>query len=419
MSSAYVWKTRELEKGAVRLDRFNGSAGSDTWTFHYGMAQKTLTRGNPWRRNGPQVYPNVGGDFWTKMIDVELNPYPINNVFFSSGLKYGMTGSVICDDGANTTSWLPKVSSLTFPGYSSSDSYGATAVSRCAPTNSHADVAVAVGELYNEGLPKSALLSARGRGHSATKKASDEYLGLEFGIKPFISDVRKTVNALRDSSRILERYARDSGKLIRKTYEFPLEESTSSTKTSTVYPWNTNSSSYDKSFTRTSVTKTTRRVWFSGAFTYRALTPERNDVLGSIERKYREVNHLLGLRVTPDVAWNLMPWSWLVDWKTNVGDVLHNISMFQTDGLVMVRGYVMVELVTTKTTVCTGGSFRNWNSIDVPNHPVVITTSEKFRRAANPFGFGITPGSLSSRQWSILAALGLSKGSGTTTLRNE
>jgi hypothetical protein len=88
---------------------------------------------------------------------------------------------------------------------------------------------------------------------------------------------------------------------------------------------------------------------------------------------------------------------------------LGNLDAFGADGLVMPYGYVMGR--TTKTThYHWEGGIRDGSGAlqhTVLGASVVETTKQ--RVAANPFGFGISPDSLSGRQLSILAALGLSK----------
>jgi hypothetical protein len=116
---------------------------------------------------------------------------------------------------------------------------------------------------------------------------------------------------------------------------------------------------------------------------------------------------LLGTDVTPEVLWELTPWSWAIDWFSNTGDVISNIASFTTDGLVMHHGYVMEETIVRHIYDTVG--YRNYNGpLNVT--PVEYVTHTKQRVQANPFGFGISWDGLSPFQISIAAALGLSKG---------
>lgn len=124
--------------------------------------------------------------------------------------------------------------------------------------------------------------------------------------------------------------------------------------------------------------------------------------------KRAEANKLLGTRLTPEVLWNLAPWSWAADWITNTGDVLHNISMFAQDGLVLRYGYVMEETIIERTWTLHGVGFKS--SPGPYNFSSTLREIHKVRRKATPFGFGVSEEAFTPRQYSILAALGMSRG---------
>jgi hypothetical protein len=115
---------------------------------------------------------------------------------------------------------------------------------------------------------------------------------------------------------------------------------------------------------------------------------------------------LFGISLTPEVLWNLAPWSWAVDWFSNTGDVISNLSDWASDGLVLQYGYMMEHTVSSYTySMSPTGIYRG-----VPAPPVSFVTETKIRRRASPFGFGINLSALSARQNAILVALGLSRG---------
>jgi len=103
-----------------------------------------------------------------------------------------------------------------------------------------------------------------------------------------------------------------------------------------------------------------------------------------------------------------MPWSWLLDWVANIGDVLRNFTMFGPDGLVMHYGYMM-------------STQKRWTEVTIDQavlangEPIApcwqrFGTELKLRRKASPYGFGIDPAiAFSTRQWAILAALGMTR----------
>lgn len=292
---------------------------------------------------------------------------------------------------------------------------GTTAISRCAPTNPHASVAQAIGEIRRDGIPSiPGFLSfkkgprprtvSRKRGRRSAQ-AGNEFLNVEFGLKPFLNDVRKIAMSSRDSEKVLSQYMRDSGKLIRRHYEFPIEETVETTAMgeSPAYPALNNRLYVRPKGVSTKTTVTTRRRWFDGAFTY-YVAPD--DELFGARRFAQEANHLLGVGITPGVVWDLLPWSWALDWVGNMGDVLNNVSMYLTDGLVVVYGYIMVETTRKVTYDNVGCTLTN---VPPMNLSQSFTTVIKQRQVATPFGFGLNTGAFTSRQWSIIAALGLTQ----------
>jgi len=305
----------------------------------------------------------------------------------------------------NGTYWAPAVPASSIMEL---DAFGATAISRCAPTNPHAQILTSIGELYRDGLP-----SAVGIKTIRDRDPGSEFLNYQFGIAPLVSDLKDLHRSLTESERILKRYLRDSGRLVRRRYEQPesVETFTSTVvgsanigRPSVVGPLYAGSTS---GATRVATRTETSRRWFSGAFTYHAAIPD--GLLNNMRLRIQEYNQLLGILPTPAVLWNLTPWSWAFDWVANMGDVLNNISMFQSDGLVLAYGYVMEHKTTTREYHLYGYSMSNAGAV---NEVQRFTSEVKFRRRATPYGFGLKLEDFTNRQWAILIALGLSQGKG-------
>jgi hypothetical protein len=121
--------------------------------------------------------------------------------------------------------------------------------------------------------------------------------------------------------------------------------------------------------------------------------------------KASAVSHLFGLTPNPSVIWSATPWSWLVDWGSNVGDNLANLTTGYADNLAAKYAYIMgttsYQKVTDTETFfkqCGNQKFSLTENIQV-----------KTRGAASPFGFGLSESNFTSRQWSILSALGVTR----------
>jgi hypothetical protein len=289
---------------------------------------------------------------------------------------------------------------------SSLNAFGTTAVSRVLPTNPNSSLATALGELKQDGLPSLPGSSMRDQVDRA-RRAGNEYLNVEFGWLPLVSDIQKFAHAVRNARRLTDQYIRDSDRKIRRRYTPQPITLESTTWVGTGLAHGQNIFCPNSTITR----DVTVRYWFSGAFRYHI--PVDDGVLGRLRRYESLANHLLGTRITPELIWELTPWSWAVDWFTNAGDVIHNISQLGSDGLVMQYGYAMRHM---RVHEYHRGHYSFNDSLGTHVGTVAreIGSEWKQRVAAHPYGFGIDDVSLSARQLAILAALGLTRGHRTT-----
>jgi hypothetical protein len=297
------------------------------------------------------------------------------------------------------------------------DEMGTTAIARCAPTNPTADLTTFLGEFITEGFPRmvgGAIGALRNAEESvAHKHVADEFLNWNFGWVPFIGDVKDLSKGIVHADRIIDQYTRDSGKLVRRRYGFPVEESHDTTVIATgVNPFYSPSSSvlYDLSLPASGKVVRThykyRRVWFSGGFTY-YIPPRGGSQRDEMARQIILAKQTLGLRLTPDAVWNLAPWSWLIDWFSNAGDVLRNLSSWILDNQVLRYGYVMEHTISQYRYTFVGPTtFQSGSAVPVD---VIATSESKIRRKATPYGFGVQYEGLSFLQKAILTALGISR----------
>ena len=285
---------------------------------------------------------------------------------------------------------------------------GAKAISQTIPTNPHADTAVGVAELMREGLPKligTAALEARS---GFFRSLGSEYLNFEFGWKPFVSDLLDIASSIDESEKLLAQLARDSGKNVRRRMSFPVTREIEYYERYTLplsgASWNLLSQAGS-----TQVERTYHSSWFSGCYTYH-YDPAS---LSEASRIATQARILLGVRLDPEVLWNLTPWSWLVDWFVNIGPVLHNLSAFGQDGLVLRYGYLMHHHTRRSEQTHRGVYLPKGGDFPTGNLTSTFRLESKRRIRASPFGFGVTVGSFTLRQWAILAALGITKTPGT------
>lgn len=297
---------------------------------------------------------------------------------------------------------------------------GTTAINRCRPAKSHADISVSVIEMLREGIPQSlAKLSTLeveiDRYRKLEKKFSrykrggqelpSEFLEYQFGWLPLVADIQKASKAIADSDRILEDLRRNSGRRMRRRYSFPAESSSTLYLSDGTGPWpHLNSYLCQQTGGRTITWKRSKKTWFAGEFVYTYPSKDRFIPL----QIARGAQNLLGITLTPEVVWNIAPWTWLSDWFANTGDVVANVSAIGSDNLVMRYGYLMQEATSTFRHEHRGVTIQGSN---VKDATVVgeFTDSVKSRIGASPFGFGITNTDLTPRQIAILASIGITR----------
>lgn len=292
------------------------------------------------------------------------------------------------------------------PSDASIKALGTTAIARTTPTTPAFDFSVAAGELLSEGLPATFGFETWRERAIRARSAGSEYLNVEFGWLPLVNDVRNFSRVVRNHSQLMESYFQGSGKNTRVGLAFPKQLDVTDVATSDLgLRWSPAyiflGGSRDAQLVRTT------DQWFKGCFTYHATPLSTSTGLADKARNFAKyADHLYGVRLTPEVLWNLTPWSWAADWFTNAGDIIHNVSAFSRDSLVLKYGYIMSH-VRSNTFASVGGGSDFHGSYTGGSATFVREIKQRF--PASPyFGFGVT-GDLSASQGAILLALGLSK----------
>lgn len=294
------------------------------------------------------------------------------------------------------------------------DALGTTAIARTTPTSPIASMANFIGELKRDGIPDiigSQSFKQRGQ---VLRNAGDEYLNVEFGWKPFLGDLRSFGYVIKNHADLVRWIQKQSGKDIHVRYDFPSINTTTNNASGDAYACSIVGEGLPSGGARGKkkrTTQNTRETWFEGCYNF-YLHPG-DEPIDKMIRFEQYANMLLGTRITPEVVWNLAPWSWAVDWVSNVGDIFHNISALGADGLVLRYGYMMSHTKAVETTSVSDSMHRN-SANDPKYYPVScsrqLITERKVRRRATPYGFGLNTDAFTERQWAIIAALGLSKG---------
>jgi hypothetical protein len=370
-----------------------------------------VSEGHPFRNSPNKGTTDIGGNFFTqkKYIDIGDKVKIVSQMDEPNNGRYlqnTYSGHILAVDPSidrfNASSFISSNSNL--------DALGTTAISHVKPTNPVGGLTTALLELRRDGLPH-LLGSSLWEGKvSILRSAGDEYLNKEFGWDPLANDVADFLNTITHARDVIQRYKQGIGKPTRRRFDFTPIRQESETYLGAAWPFTGMSTPYlihpnappsapGGLFLQSEVTV---KRWFSGAFTY-YFPRDADDKLRDISI----LAHELGLELTPDTIWAATPWSWAVDWISNLGDIVSNYSSFHNDGLVMTYGYMMEHSIVKNT-------YRLVNAIDryggrLPVSDVSYVTETKQRRGATPYGFGLSFGSFSNFQKSIIGALGITK----------
>jgi hypothetical protein len=260
---------------------------------------------------------------------------------------------------------------------------------------------------------------------SAKRAAASDWLNIQFGWVPLVSDIKATVEVLLKLHMLLhgsENYRRTRGGDLGEWSRFLTTPSDRSLYFgSPLAPGNFGNSPYWKDYQNTGIpqgavdslpatswsrsTRITADYRFSARY-HRGARPNGR------ERDYIErATELLGLEMTPAVLWELTPWTWLLDWAANLGSIASNISLLDWSNVLLDYSYLTLFVKTESSTIWQGPKVvspymtmsHGWISQG-------FTVEEKVREQASPYGFSVSWDGLNPYQLSILAALGMSRG---------
>lgn len=269
------------------------------------------------------------------------------------------------------------------------------------PGNPVVDMGQFVAELRD--LPRLPLQRLR-----AFRDLGSEYLNVEFGWKPFLSDLKGLYNTYRSYERRIAQLRQHAGrKGVRRGGTISSVNDVVTTQydndRTVIYPTLVTSLYGPSNRFRATKTETTgSRYWFSGKFRY-YVPPLPNS-----EWDRRATAALFGVEPTPRLLYEVLPWSWLVDWFSSLGAMVNNLSTNAVDNLAADYAFVMCHTYYTMVFDASGSmkNYPNYENVSCSTTNVVET---KVRQRASPFGFGLELPSFSTRQLAILSALGISR----------
>ncbi len=260
----------------------------------------------------------------------------------------------------------------------------------------------------------------------ASKTLGKEYLGGAFGWLPLVRDIQKALETLlvidkllfpSDSTRRnVDKVLRTRGNIINDviylSYNPPFGGDAADTSN-----WSLNSA-------YRSNPASTSNLTFPGALNAQHSVLEeltmRTSARFNTTMRPNSMNNgyldraieLLGLELTPEVLWQLTPWTWLIDWFSNIGTVIGNLTTLGLSNTILQYAYSTARWKTSVSVnakpqqlISSGTGIRSFTG----TYAWHWQNDYKVRIAASPFGFDVGLDSLSAYQWTILTALGLAR----------
>lgn len=335
-------------------------------------------------------YPKTGGPLSIQALTVNYNAPRVKTGYIDP--VYGTENTIDCSRVCNLYS-----GSLSFPSdaLDTCASYGPDGWSRYQPRHQSAGLLQFLIELRD--FPK----MFKGR-LDHFRDIGKGWLNYSFGWLPFLRDVRDFFQTQQKIDAQLLRLKQQNGKWLKRGGTL-LDTKTSANDEVLDFGPQNGCVLVSKKRTLTH----TERVWFSASF--RFFIPDLEKGTWGVTKAHKRI---WGLEMTPNLLWELVPYSWLVDWCSNASATIRNLTAITADNLVAKNAYVMRHEKTKQV-----GYVRAKGNLAGPqgNHysdfscGLTITAETKCRSVASPYGFRLDWPDFTPFQLSILAALGISR----------
>lgn len=280
----------------------------------------------------------------------------------------------------------------------SNGEYAAKLVARTSPSRPSVDLPVSIAELRelpslvrdsgNFRYSKLARHLARKGLGGGLRRASQLNLMIQFGIMPLISDAQKLLIFQKLVDSRLKELKRLKQRGVRRTIE--LDRFSNAWQGNLVLQ-----SSYATVgclLSKVTTLVVRGHVRYSPNFAPETWTDS--------QMRLQALRAVLGATLDFKTAWELMPWSWLIDWFSSAGDLLastRNIIPVTRDKVVIMR-----------ETTTQSRSLNKWASTGLSVEDLSCDCTWKVRRTANPSLNAHMP-VLTNRQLSILGSLSVLK----------
>lgn len=249
----------------------------------------------------------------------------------------------------------------------------------------------------------------------AAVAAADDYLAYIFGVRPTVSDLDDLATLYNRSRRSGEAvvHLAANERRIRRRRSLNSQELVNSSVRQDVSSIGVGEpmEMWKLKGTLDLNHSSTQRSWWSGSF--RMPISDTDDWLTRCSNLFREFDRLSGMGLDARAAWDLVPFSFMVDWFANTGDCLSNRQQIADYNIVCEYGYVMCHTRESREMSLYGTMLNkndppaNWGRAHAGVHYEKVVETKRRRRCGS-YGFHTDFSTLNSFQWGALTALGLS-----------
>jgi hypothetical protein len=297
-------------------------------------------------------------------------------------------------------------------------------LARTNPNQPQVEVPSFIGEL------KDFFQLIRGRGEHLIKQAASGYIAWRWVLRPLWSDLQKMLrfqSAVNQRAQMLHNL--QNGKVMRKRAQIRRQSTVSAPSNVTIH-------STGAVFSGKTRVESSEQVWGTANWKLAPLTKlprimdlrSREWLEGHVQRGYRENERFLRALAsgtaemakgsdifdtalnhdTLATAWELCPWSWLIDWATNYGDI---IAATRNAIPVTYSNVSVMRKTMSRRIFYDIGTDPTWAVIRMTgNYFELATRKERYRPVLLPFSLPCFLPLIESGHWQILAALAVTSG---------
>lgn len=241
------------------------------------------------------------------------------------------------------------------------------------------------------------------------KRIADDFLAQQFGWIPFVKDLIKFDSVVQHYYPLIAKAVARNDKWVRRritmlddVVETPIRNENTNRCFSVAM--HANYFTEPPLYTVTEVKKT----FVSGVGKFKYYRPEFDVSVQDNISQWNQAQQFLtltGFRITPTNLYNAFPWTWAIDWFSNLGDHIDKINDYWVDSIVSAYCFVMKHEETVRHAI---------QRLNFHATPIVLEFDRKIdakvrHKATSPYDFNLTWDDLTPRQLAIAAALGIGR----------